>query len=203
MASDILHIKDSFYFEVPRGLWKKQHNGPQEFFDAYGPWVIRNDPAYQQWEAVRVVQRLEEIIGQPGKLDGLIDQWQDWQHARPARHGRPLDQYLADELTSLQRSAQRWGRNNAPAGTSDLTGAYLETEAGAGHPLAWMHQVVSNAESNRQWRQLQKQCQRGELTREYLQQPDLSWSQEQIDGYNKSLSGKIFIPQPFATLRNA
>ena len=51
MASDpILHIKDSFYFDVPRKLYRVSYDSPVEIADQIGPWAVRNDADYQSWE---------------------------------------------------------------------------------------------------------------------------------------------------------
>jgi F-type H+-transporting ATPase subunit a len=202
MASDILHIKDNYYFEIPKVLWKKNYQTPQEFYAAYGPWVIRNDEAYQLWEAERLVADLGSMVDDPQNLEGLIGHWQHWLHEKPARHGRPLDQYIADEISSLRQAARRWSDENPEAAGSDPLVSYLEAGQAEGHPLEWMARFVSDSPSNQQWESLRQKYQFGAVTEEYLQQPNLSWSKEQIEGYNKSLSGKVFIPQPFATLRN-
>jgi F-type H+-transporting ATPase subunit a len=202
MASDILHIKDSYYFEIPRGLWRKSYETPQEFFKAYGPWVIRNDEAYQDWEAERLVEDLRGIVKEPSRLDGLIADWKSWQHERSARHGRPLEQYLVDEISTLQDAARQWAKKNPQLAVGDGLKAFMGTLSDSPHPLGWMVDVVGDRESNQKWLALRKKYTSGGLVREYVQQPNLSWSKEQVDGYNKSLSGKVFIPQPLATLRN-
>ena len=46
MADDILHIKDSYYFEVPRFLWPSHRKSAGEF----PSWMVRLDDDYQQWE---------------------------------------------------------------------------------------------------------------------------------------------------------
>ena len=203
MASDILHIKDSYYFEIPRVLWRKSYESPQEFFQAYGPWVIRNSEDYQEWEAERMVEDLRGIVKDPERLDGLITQWKHWQHERPARHGRPLEQYLVDEMASLQNAADAWAKKNPEVAGGNRLQAYLESLTESPHPLEWMVDVIGDREANQQWVALRKKYISGQVTEEYLQQPNLSWSKEQIEGYNKALSGKVFIPQPLATLRNA
>ncbi|MBX3423796.1 MAG: F0F1 ATP synthase subunit A [Pirellulaceae bacterium] len=203
MASPILHIKDSFYFEVPRALWKKNYQSSREFYDAYGAWVIRNDAGYQDWEAAKLVDELKAIVKQPVQLDGLVDQWKHWQHAKAARHGRPLEQYLLDEMESLRLASGKWAKNQVGLESADVVESYLQLPQNANYPLKWMYEVIRDEQSHRQWQALVKKYQHGEVAGEYVQQPNLSWSKQQLDGYNKALSGKIFIPQPFATLRNA
>lgn len=201
MASDILHIKDSFYFEVPKVLWKSERESTEGLAKSYGAWVIRNDEDYQEWEAAQIVDELKSIVKDPKVLDGIEAKWKDWQHAKHIRHNRPFDQFLADEMTSLQAKAQKWAKKNAAPGTTDVVQAYL-TE----HPsyeYEWMYKVTSNANSNQAWRELRGKFDKKEVLDEYLASPRADWTAAKMAAYNKSLSGKIFIPQPFATLRNA
>jgi F-type H+-transporting ATPase subunit a len=201
MASDILHIKDSFYFEVPRALWRSNRESPQELYKDFGSWVIWNDPDYQDWEAAQIVARLEQIGARQSDVNNLIEQWREWQHSRPLRFGRPLDQFLEDEIAQLQETAERWARKNAPEGTRDKTEAYLAEHPE--YPYAWMYRLVSDPAKRQQWREVTQEFNSKKVVETYLKQPNTSWSAEKVARYNNALSGKIFIPQPFATLRNA
>jgi F-type H+-transporting ATPase subunit a len=203
MASDILHIKDSFYFEVPKALWRKGYKSPQEFYEAYGPWVIRNNEDYQNWEAERIVEGLKKIVKEPKKLDGLIDDWKHWQHEKHSRTGRPIDQFLDDEMERLQRQAAKWGNSQTGAQLSDVTQAFLSTDQNAEYPYGWMYEIISEPGTKKQWIELRNEFDSAAKTEEYLATPNLAWSASDVESYNNSLSGKIFIPQPFATLRNA
>ncbi len=201
MASPILHIKDSFYFEVPRGLWKKSYETPEDFYAAYGPWVIRNDADYQQWEAEQLVGELKAVVAQPSQLDGLITQWQQWQHQKHSRHGRPLDQYLVDELKSLNSAAKKWAKAKAPE-SENVLHSFMQLPENANHSLAWLVEWTGNEKTAQTWSELSAKYQSGSMVDQYLKQTKVVWQPEKIEGYNKALSGKIFIPQPFATLRN-
>lgn len=201
MAADILHIKDSFYFEVPRGLWASDRKNAEEFYESYGPWVIRNDAEYQSWEAERQISELKEIVGDDKPFEHLTEQWHAWQDADHLRHGRPLDQFLSDEMTGLQADAQKWAEKNADPDTRDVVEAYMAEQPE--YEFAWMYRVISNPEKNKQWLELRSKYDQADVVEEYLEAPNTGWSQDKIEAYNLSLSGKVFIPQPFATLRNA
>ncbi len=201
MASDILHIKDSYYFEVPRGLWRTNYQSAQEFHDAYGPWVIRNHPGYQDWEAEKIIAELKGIVQDPGQLDNLIHEWKDWQHEKPARHGRPLDQFLNDEIAIFQSKAAVWAKKQTPV-PEDATKAFLAAPGNEDYSLGWFSELVNNPETGRKWNEIVAKFDSKLTVKEYLDQPDLKWKQEDVQAFNKSLSGKLFIPQPFATLRN-
>ncbi len=202
MASDILHIKDSFYFEVPKALWRSDRESAKELAQDYGPWVVRNDEDYQDWEAAQIVDGLKSIAEDPAKLDGIEAKWKAWQSAEHIRHGRPMDQFLDDEIASLRATADKWAKKNAPeGGIRDVTEAYL-----ADHPnyeYAWMYRITADPAKNQQWRELRHKFDTKQVLDEYLEMPRADWDQAKVAAYNKSLSGKIFIPQPLATLRNA
>lgn len=201
MASDILHIKDSFYFEVPKALWKSERESAEGLAKSYGPWVIRNDEDYQDWEAAQMVTELKSIVKDPKVLDGIEAKWKAWQHAKPIRHNRPFDQFLADEMSNLQATARKWAAKNAAPGTTDIVQAYLTEKPG--YEYEWMYKVISDRKSNDAWRELRGKFDKKNVLDEYLESPRANWSEAKMAAYNKSLSGKIFIPQPFATLRNA
>lgn len=91
MASDILHIKDSFYFEVPKALSGKGLISPlKSFMMPMVLWVIRNHEGYQEWEAKQIIEELKPLVKDPKKLDGAIDQWKHWQHEKHARRRSPV-----------------------------------------------------------------------------------------------------------------
>ena len=200
MASDILHIKDSFYFEVPKALWRSERESASELVKSYGPWVVRNDDDYQDWEAARVIDGLKPLVKDPKVLNDLEAKWKAWQQEKPIRHGRPLDQFLDDEMAKLRAAAQKWGDKNAPDST-DAVQAYITEHPG--YDYEWMYSVVSNRDTNQKWRQLRGDLDKREVVDEYLESPRADWSEAKMAAYNKSLSGKVFIPQPFAQLRNA
>ncbi|TWT75964.1 ATP synthase subunit a [Posidoniimonas polymericola] len=92
MSSAILHIKDSYYFEVPKVFApsKKQHLSE---FDNY--W-IRLDPDYQDWEAKRQVDALEgSSIELPESPEALLAEYHQWRSA-DANFAKPFDVFLEE-----------------------------------------------------------------------------------------------------------
>ena len=75
MANPLLHIKDAYYFEVPRFLWKSQRQDRSDF----PPHYIRLDPDYQDWEAARQYEGLAQLEGVAAPL-----------RAAPERLDRPF-----------------------------------------------------------------------------------------------------------------
>jgi F-type H+-transporting ATPase subunit a len=200
MASDLLHIKDSYYFDVPRMLWRARYESPAQIADSVGPWVVRNDSDYQDWEADLAIARLRAIVSDPSALDGAKQAWKHWQHADPLRHNRPFDQYILDAVEQLHRDASQWAKTQSPR-PADPTTAYM-----ADHPdaqLGWMTQLLSDPSQARAFERLRSDLDEREVLDEYLATDRAEWSQAKLSQFNFHLSGKIFIPQPFATLRNA
>ncbi|MEQ8788743.1 MAG: F0F1 ATP synthase subunit A [Pirellulaceae bacterium] len=103
MASSVLHIKDSYYFEVPKFMWRWNADSRDDF----PAWWIKNDPDYRTWEAHEIYHALEqnkdELFGKDYTLPefhgehGLEHQYEHWQHADHANLGRPFDEFLLDE----------------------------------------------------------------------------------------------------------
>ncbi len=201
MSSDpLLHIKDSYYFDVPRKLWRASYDSPEQLADQVGEWAVRNDSDYQDWEADRFLEELQQLTNNNSALSHAKEAWKHWQHADPHRHGRPFDQYVEDALVELDQRAAEWVKTQEPA-PRDATQAYL-----AEFPddqLQWMHTLRTNDELSRQWSNARRDMDDRQELDEYLASPRGSWSEEKMQEFNHHLSGKVFIPQPFATLRNA
>ena len=108
MASPILHIKDSYYFDVPK-IWYPSKLKKAEDFPEF--W-IKLDDDFQHREAVQLFEQLEkfQITNQTmPERDELIHQWEHWKHQGHANHSKPLDVYLElkrDALTSEYTAEQ-------------------------------------------------------------------------------------------------
>src|SRR6476661_3385494 len=95
MASAILHIKDSYYFEVPKFLSPASYRLRSDFPDVW----VRLDPEYQDWEFERLYPALRKVFPTatiPSK-DELHDAWRHWQHADHANFAKPFQQYLQEK----------------------------------------------------------------------------------------------------------
>lgn len=201
MASDpILHIKDSYYFDVPRKFWRAHYDSPEQIADQLGPWAVRNDADYQDWEADRFIERLKPIVSNPQALAVSKQAWQNWQHADARRHGRPFDQYVEDAVDDLQQRADAWAetREEAPREPAQ---EYLALHPDA--QLDWMLSLHTVERQHGQWTAVRQEMNRREVLDEYLASSRADWSDAKLAEYNFHLSGKVFIPQPFAELRNA
>jgi F-type H+-transporting ATPase subunit a len=189
MASDILHIKDAYYFEVPRALWKSNRKTIDEFPEHY----VRLDPDYQTWEAERQYEGLASIKGLEDvpSQDSLIEQWHAWQHDH-AHFAKPFDRFLEEAPSQawFQRQIEvppkpTQGRKELDADYDARIEVWEAEKAKAEQLQAEWKGVVAKAESVDEYKQSVKE-----------------WSPEKVAEYNKVLDGKILIPQPFGKLRN-
>jgi F-type H+-transporting ATPase subunit a len=183
MADSILHIKDSYYFEVPKFLWRGSYtgvsDGPGE--NPFPDFWIRLDADYQTWSAHQTVDVLknlpENVAWDSANQDGqqlatvpdwnhLVEQYQHWKHegSHHENAGKPFTRFLQESPDQL-----------------------------------WFQQRLSDAS----WAQKYEQAVEGlDLSVQRFRQEAEPWSQEKIDGYNQQLSGKVLVPQPFGELRS-
>ncbi len=199
MASDpLLHIKDSYYFDVPKTFWRPNHQSPTELADNVGEWTIRNDADYQDWEADLFIARLKDVVSDTQALANAKSAWLKWQHASPKRHGRPFDQYVEDSVQQLHATAAKWAKNKE---TDEPAKTYLSERPDA--QLQWMLNLSEDATQLSEWTKIREEMDSRDVLNEYIESSRGQWSTEKVEEYNSHLSGKVFIPQPFATLRDA
>lgn len=201
MASNpILHIKDAYYFDVPRKFWRANYDGASDMADNVGEWVVRNDSDYQDWEADLFIGRLEKILGKSEALNHSKEAWRSWQHADSKRHGRPFDQWVEDSLVELDSVASKWAASSE-SDAKDSTQAYLAENPDP--QLLWMQQIRKSEEASKQWSNARRDMNNREKLDSYLESPRGNWSEDKTAEINHHLSGKVFIPQPFGSLKNA
>ena len=161
MASALLHIKDSYYFEVPKSLWPVQYGNKSEF---PAVWV-RLDPQFQSWEAERLYDEYASLKegAVPSKQE-LLDQYETWKHA-VENEGKPFHRFLTEAYDS-----------------------------------EWFEEHFANRGAREGWELAKAEA--GDVEA-FKRDDTIRWSTETKAAYNKHLSGKILIPQPFGgELRN-
>ena len=201
MASDpLLHIKDGYYFDVPRRFWRVDYETPAEMVEEVGEWVVRNDADYQDWECDKFLTELKQFLGNNQALGHAKDAWLHWQHEDPHRHGRPFDQYVEDSLAQLDKDAAEWAKSQETP-PPDPSKAFLAEFPD--EQLLWMQSIRNSDEFTKLWGKARIQMDEASKLDEYLELPRGNWSEEKTHEINHHLSGKVFIPQPFATLKNA
>lgn len=180
--ADILHIKDSFYFEIPKALWRSERAEREDFPNHY----VRNDADYQDWEAKRQYDLLSEIkgIGDLPSLETLQTEYESWRH-EDANFGKPFDRFLEEA------PSQGWFQEQL------ALGKYAKQQRGE-EDNVWRARQTSAEVMQQDWRVAKAQAE--DLEAYFEETP--AWPAEKIHQYNDSLHGKILIPQPFAKLQN-
>jgi F-type H+-transporting ATPase subunit a len=197
MASDLLHIKDGYFFEVPKGVWPSNRKSAKDFPD----WFVRNDPDFQSHEADHLIQELVEIGVDPVNVAGLKQRWESWKASSDTNYGYSLDDYLELELRQTEAKAKTWAKEHKSKAADPLK-AYIAETSGDG--LDWFYNLKRDPESNRKWQDLRDLVNTHEYVNEYKDTHGEKWDQHKLAQYNDAMSGKIMIPQiAGGTLRNA
>ncbi|MDA1052286.1 MAG: F0F1 ATP synthase subunit A [Planctomycetota bacterium] len=112
MASPILHIKDSYYFEVPKGLLPRHYATKADFPTLW----VQLDPQFQTWEAERLYNEFVKLNPNVGPKAELLHEYEHWKHDH-ANEGKPFDRFLEqhakytkwfEDQSALSGGAQRW-----------------------------------------------------------------------------------------------
>ncbi len=190
MSTPILHIKDAYFFEVPKFLWPRRGEKAADFPDVW----IQLDDQFQLHQAEELVGQLTGF-GVAVNGHDLIEQWLHWQHADHGNGGRPLATYLEIRYRDLSAGYERWSLNPDHAGQS-----MVEYAQQSRPDDLWLARLYTNAAKLSQWKEAVAEASSIEAIQAFAK--TANWSEEKIAGYNKALSGKILIPQPLGRLRN-
>lgn len=216
MSDAILHIKDSYYFELPKVLFPRDYKSAWQFPEV---WVSL-DPDFQNWEFARLYQQLGALdAGLPAKETAQHD-WQHWAHADHANFAKPFDVFLEEKFRTHVAKFNAWKAGEVQAARQKNDGsaesaqkltfneyvAHLKSGEAADKDylefLAWLSKPGSEvsfrkAKTEAGGKEAIQSWQEGVRKKEIA-----DWQPETIASYNKHLSGKILIPQPFGKLRN-
>lgn len=181
--SALLHIKDSYYFEVPKFLVHSDRSQRSEFPEYW----VRLDDEYQDWEASRLIDGLVksgEFPGLPAKAE-LLAKYTQWRN-EGKNFAKPLDRFL--EQAPSQASFQH----------RLAIGKFANRQKDESQ--ADWHGRRSKAESLQDtWNAIKEEAEDVEL----FDQGAPAWSDKKLAEYNGQLDGKILIPQPFGKLKNS
>ena len=209
MADPILHIKDAYFFEVPKVLAPAAYRSRTEFPEVW----VKLDPQFQDWEFDKLFNGLAALqVTLPPKDDAHHD-WKHWQHEDHHNFAKPFDEFLEERYHQRRSEFEAWKEQQIAAARA----AKNEGEVGVieGRPIedylttleeepyASFIQLRATPEFQARWWALRRETGSYDAVREYQadgSQP--AWSTEKIDAYNFHLSGKILIQQPFGELRN-
>lgn len=194
MASPILHIKDAYYFEVPRFLKKSHLQTREEFPEHY----VRLDPDYQNWEAKRQYEglsKLKNLQGLPSE-SRLIDEWHAWGHDH-ANFAKPFDRFL-EEAPSQAWFQRQLGLGEYPIPSAPTKRSDEAQDAYEARLNAWTARKDRAEALQKSWSNIKTGSE--DLQAYFASTPE--WPAAKIAEYNHQLDGKILIPQPFGKLKN-
>jgi F-type H+-transporting ATPase subunit a len=195
MASDLLHIKDGYFFEVPKLLWPSHRQNANDFAD----WFVRNDPEFQSQEADRIISSLQSMGIDSGALGSLKSDWEAWKNADAANYSVPLDEYLERTLKAKAGDAKKWAAENKVKATDTLK-AYLAEKPDP--KIGWFHTIKLDSKLDARWHDLRNEVDTKSFVQSY--KDNANWDSHKLEQYNEAMAGKIMIPQlPGAELRNA
>ena len=203
MANPVLHIKDSYYFELPKMLYPANYERLSDFPDV---WVSL-DEDYQNWHFERVYNLLNTlplVSVPPDGKEKARELWHHWQHENHDNAGKPFDEFL--EVMYQERLAEfdAWkAEYNVPNSPFDDKVKFerLDTEI---DELFWTF-FQARYTSAQAWQEVRRKANDVAEFKNLVRQGKLNvkWDEKKIDAYNYHLSGKVLIPQPFnARLRN-
>lgn len=118
MSSNVLHIKDSYYFEVPKSLWRSHREDRDDFPDYW----VRLDPDYQNWEADKLYDVLAKSqwiqdAAIPAKAT-LIQEYHAWRDTHK-NFAKPFTTFLK-ENQELEWFQEMLGTDQAQEAWSDI-----------------------------------------------------------------------------------
>jgi F-type H+-transporting ATPase subunit a len=108
---------------------------------------------------------------------------------------------LDKKHSELVAKAGTWAAKKAPKAT-DSVKAYLA--ANPQPEIEWFVDLLADESNTKQWSEFKTELNANARVDKFVSEgAGKDWSEAKIANYNRSLDGKIMIPQPFAELRNA
>lgn len=205
MSDPVLHIKDSFFFEVPKVLAPSNFQKREEFPDVW----ISLDPEFQDWEFKRLYEALREHNVQLPPEETAHEDWHEWVHGDHANFAKPFSEFLEHKYRDHLAKFNAWKAAQAAAAKTEQErkaaqnqdfDRFLRSGELAVDPYNQWSELRNTHEFRGKWAAMRHEAGSVEAWRK---DPAVhEWSAEKIAAYNKHLSGKILIPQPFGRLRN-
>ncbi|QDU28710.1 ATP synthase subunit a [Anatilimnocola aggregata] len=219
MADPILHIKDAYFFEVPKVLWPRTFKSAADVAELSPVWV-ELDGQFQDFEFHKQYHELTHNLGVvlPPEETAHHD-WHEWAHGDAAHHGKPFDEFLKAKYDAKVAEFNTWKAKQValakrqPASTRseavrDANKYTFEQFLKSGDNVpgdyhAYMLKYGTDPAFPAAWEKA-KAAIATQGVKDFVksEEKEFQWSPEKLAGYSNNLSGKILIPQPFGRLRN-
>lgn len=113
MADPVLHIKDAYFFEVPKFAFPRNFEKPSEFPSVW----LKLDPTVQKAEAIELSQQVSPANMSP---EEAVQAWEKWS---PEHHHAPYDVYLEEvHETTIDSELRQSTQNDILSRTEWLDG---------------------------------------------------------------------------------
>jgi F-type H+-transporting ATPase subunit a len=203
MADPVLHIKDAYFFEVPKILAPAAYRKRADFPEVW----VKLDPEFQDWEFGQLYTELVAAGVELPAKDVVHADWKHWQHEDHAHFAAPFDEFLEHQYHRRMAEYQAWKKAEVAAAEAakDESAArvanerpiedYLKTQSGTDFYSSFV--TLRNTPAfQAKWREIRQKTGSYEAVREYQKDESLpEWSKEKVEAYNYHLSGKVLIPQ--------
>jgi F-type H+-transporting ATPase subunit a len=228
MANPVLHIKDSYYFELPKFVCPADYKSLQEYPDRLDVWVSL-DEEYQDWHFDKVYDLLTAKVPavRLREREYVREQWRKWQHESHDNFGKPFDEFLESGYQFHLTQYPAWKARQVKGYHERRKQSNPGEDATAGDEYRSIQQLFfddflhdeadriefgeywsfsqwrSDHQSSPIWKEIRREANNVAEYKQYCANHKIEWSPEKLKAYNYHLSGKVVIPQPFnAKLRN-
>ncbi len=160
---------------------------------------MRNDNDYQDWEAEHIIDGLAKLGIDSANTENLIEHGTST--SIPMKCGMVVPWIVTSTRRSppLQKTADAWAvRTKSKA--QDTLKDYVASKPDLAD--AWVTQLKLDPVKAKAWATLKRDMDAHKMFDDYLATSRAAWPAYKIASYNKDLSGKIYIPQPFGSIRN-
>jgi F-type H+-transporting ATPase subunit a len=209
MADPVLHIKDAYFFEIPKALWPRNFKSRADVAKVSEVWVELDDQ-YQDWEFEKQYDALTKMSVVLPPKDIALHDWHEWRHDH-ANEGKPFDEFLEAKKKEAEAKFNAWKSKQVEAAKTveDRIDAgkldYLAyKKSGEHHPSDYdlfIEKSLTDPAFAGKWTSQERHNIAN--ASQYIQDDhEAEWSEAKLRGYSNNLAGKVLIPQPFGKLRN-
>jgi F-type H+-transporting ATPase subunit a len=219
MADPVLHIKDAYFFEVPKVLWPRKFESKADVAKVSEVWVELDDQ-FQAWELERQYHKLTHDfkVTLPPEEKAHHD-WEHWTHEGD-NHGKPFDEFLASKVAAKEAAFQAWKkeevakvskmpaelRAEAARDAAELDyGDFKSSAANSADDYdSYVEKQLLDKSFAGEWAKAKEHLSEtaGQSNVDAFVEKGPAWSEFKLGEYSKHLAGKVLIPQPFGKLRN-
>ncbi|WP_425614329.1 F0F1 ATP synthase subunit A [Anatilimnocola sp. NA78] len=221
MADPILHIKDAYFFEVPKVLWPRDFKSKEDVAKVSPVWV-ELDSQFQDFEFHKQYHELERLGVKLPPEATAHDDWHHWVHGDHAHHGKPFDEFLEAKYQAKKAEFSAWKAKQVELASKEPAARQAEARRDANNLtldaylrsadnkpgdydgfIAKRDHSSSFFDTWAEWNTAKEQIAKDGVS-EFVKSeaPADQWSEAKLQGYSNNLAGKILIPQPFGRLRN-